>query len=380
MTSEQTVRRSFFFLLLATVVLMAIVVRPVAPALLLAAVLSGVLGPLHGKLTRISRGRRGLAAGVLVFVVVVLVLGPLVALAAFVVRESSEGLKFISDAASSESVRALLDRLPPSLAELAADGLERLKDVNQAVARQVAAHGGRAAAALVSAVAATGSVVLGLALALIALYVFLVERDALVAWLDGVSPLRPGQTRELLAEFKKVSFSVIVASVISAAAQASAALIGYFITRVPHPIFFAGVTFFFAFIPAIGAAVVCLLAAVILYLTGHPYWALILAIWGVVVVGLIDNVIKPLLIKSGMEMRGAIVFFSLIGGLQALGAIGLIVGPLVSALFLALLRIYARDFRPDAPAQQVLASPERPRSTVGVSSPATVRGGGVRSR
>ena len=60
---------------------------------------------------------------------------------------------------------------------------------------------------------------------------------------------------------------------------------------------------------------------------------------------LVDNVVKPLLIKAGMEMRSAVVFFSLIGGLAAFGAIGLIVGPLVVALFLALLRIYRRDFR-----------------------------------
>jgi predicted PurR-regulated permease PerM len=73
--------------------------------------------------------------------------------------------------------------------------------------------------------------------------------------------------------------------------------------------------------------------------------SLFLALWGVVVVGLVDNVIKPLLIKAGMEMRSAVVFFSLIGGLAAFGAIGLIVGPLVVALFLALLRIYRRDFK-----------------------------------
>jgi predicted PurR-regulated permease PerM len=87
------------------------------------------------------------------------------------------------------------------------------------------------------------------------------------------------------------------------------------------------------------------LAAGILYVTGHPYLSLFLALWGVVVVGLVDNVIKPLLIKAGMEMRSAVVFFALIGGLGAFGAIGLLMGPLVVALFLALVRIYRRDFR-----------------------------------
>jgi predicted PurR-regulated permease PerM len=166
-----------------------------------------------------------------------------------------------------------------------------------------------------------------------------------VSWLDDVLPLRPGQTRELLAEFKKVSFSVIVSAVISSGVQALAALLGFLISRVPHPVFFAAVTFFMAFVPALGATSVCLLAAGILYVTGHPYLSLFLALWGVVVVGLVDNVIKPLLIKAGMEMRSAVVFFALIGGLGAFGAIGLLMGPLVVALFLALVRIYRRDFR-----------------------------------
>src|SRR3712207_8724388 len=104
--------------------------------------------------------------------------------------------------------------------------------------------------------------------------------------------------------------------------------------RVPVPIFFAAITFFFALIPAVGAAVVCLAAALLLLATGHPVAALVLAVWGVVVVGLSDNVIKPILAKRGMHMHGAIVFFSLLGGLSVFGAIGLLLGPLIVAFFL----------------------------------------------
>ncbi|HKE20601.1 MAG TPA: AI-2E family transporter, partial [Kofleriaceae bacterium] len=158
--------------------------------------------------------------------------------------------------------------------------------------------------------------------------------------------LGPGQTRELLETFKKVSFAVIVSAIITSGVQAAAALVGYLIAQVPSPVFFALVTFFVAFIPALGAAVVCLVAALLLLVTGHPYMALFLAVWGVTVVGLVDNLIKPLLIRRGLEIHGAIVFFSLIGGLAAFGAIGVIVGPLVVAFFLALLRIYHRDYSP----------------------------------
>lgn len=178
---------------------------------------------------------------------------------------------------------------------------------------------------------------------LIALFFLLVGGDALLSWVDSVSPLRRGQTRELLVEFKKVSSAVIVSTLITAGVQAAAALTGYLIAGMPHPIFFGVVTFFVGMIPAIGAASVCLFAALVLLVTGHPYMALFLAIWGVAIVGLVDNVVKPYLIKGDVEMEGVVVFFSLIGGIAAFGMAGLLIGPLAVALFLALLRIYKRD-------------------------------------
>jgi len=133
--------------------------------------------------------------------------------------------------------------------------------------------------------------------------------------------------------------------------QAGAALAGFFIASVPHPLFFGAITFFFACIPAIGAAAVCLVAALLIFVTGHPYMALFLAIWGVVIVGLADNVVKPMLMRGDAELDGAVIFFSLIGGLAWFGAIGLLIGPLAVSLFLAVLRIYRRDYQ-DAPEPQ----------------------------
>jgi len=88
----------------------------------------------------------------------------------------------------------------------------------------------------------------------------------------------------------------------------------------------------------------CLGAAVLLLAMGKTWMALFLAIWGLAVVGTVDNVIKPLLVKRGLHMHGAIVFFSLLGGLAVLGTVGLLAGPLIVSFFLALIRIYQRDF------------------------------------
>ncbi|HXS16764.1 MAG TPA: AI-2E family transporter, partial [Polyangiaceae bacterium] len=121
------------------------------------------------------------------------------------------------------------------------------------------------------------------------------------------------------------------------------ALAGYLIARVPHPFFFAIVTFFISFIPAIGAGGACFVAALLLLAGGKVWSALFLAIW-IIPVGLVDNWVKPLLVKRGMHMHGGVVFFALLGGIAAFGAVGLLLGPLFVTFLVALVRIYRRDF------------------------------------
>lgn len=344
MEDDRRARRFFLILLAVATLLVAIVIRPLGGALLVAAVVAGVIGPLHARLAARMGGRRAFSAGLLVFALALILLGPLVALATFFLKVGDEGLKFVSQIARGDSMNHLLSRLPRSLGSVAREALARLSDIDRVAENVLRAGGGKAVATIWAAASATGSLLFQATMMLIALYFFLVEGEQLLSWLDDALPLRTGQTRELVAEFKKVSFSVIVSEIITAAAQALAALAGYLIGHVPHPVFFAAVTFLVAFVPAIGAASVCLFAAAILYLTGHPSWSLFLALWGIFVVGLVDNVLKPFLVKAGMEMRIGVVFFSLIGGLAAFGAIGLVIGPIVVALFLTLVRIYRRDF------------------------------------
>jgi predicted PurR-regulated permease PerM len=344
-TQDQAARRFFFVLLIGSILLLGYVAWPLAGALFLAGVLAVVLAPLQKRLARRFRGRRGPAAGILVLAVLFLFIGPLIGLSAFLVKEATEGAQFIVETVRSEGVGGLVDRLPGPVDAWVASALERLGDLGELLERQVREQGAKAASAVAGVLAAAGSLAFELVMTLIALFFLLVNGDKLLAWLDSASPLRPGQTRELYDEFKKVSYAVIVATLVTAFVQALVAFVGYLIAKVPHPIFFGTLTFFVAMIPAIGAAAVCLFAALILLMTGHPYMAIFLAAWGLVVVGLIDNVVKPYLIKGDLEMGGAVVFFALIGGIGAFGMVGLLVGPLAVAFFLALLRMYQRDFK-----------------------------------
>ena len=344
MSRDQAARRFLLVLLIASLLLVGYVAWPIATALLLASVLAVVLMPLQARLRRWLGGRDALAAGLLVVAVLFLVVGPLLGLTAVLVKEAADGARFIHEIVRSQGVAGLVEALPAPFDAYARLALERLGDLGQLLQKHLTEQGPRAASAVASALVATGSLVFDLAMMLIALFFLLVSGKDFVAWVDSMSPLRAGQTRELLVEFRKVSYAVIVASLATAAVQTVVALIGYLIARVPHPVFFAGVTFFVALIPAVGAAGVCLFAALILLATGHPYMSLFLAVWGVAVVGLIDNVVKPFLIKGELEMGGAVVFFALIGGIGAFGMAGLLIGPLAVATFLTLLRMYRRDF------------------------------------
>jgi predicted PurR-regulated permease PerM len=267
------------------------------------------------------------------------------------VKETIGAAQLLSDTVRSDGMRGLITKLPDSVERPIDRALDKLGtstgELSQSLQNHLTNAGSGAVATAGAALTATGAFLFGALMMTLALFFLLKNRDELVAWMHASSPLRPGQTRELMDEFSKVGRSVLLSELLTASVQAVVALIGYLIARVPHPAFFFALTFVMAFIPAAGAASVCLLAALFLLVTDHAWFALFLAIYAVVVVGLVDNILKPILmrlVKDGTRMHGGLVFFSLIGGLAAFGAIGLLLGPLAVALFLAMLRIYRRDY------------------------------------
>jgi predicted PurR-regulated permease PerM len=215
--------------------------------------------------------------------------------------------------------------------------------LDDALMEKASEQKGRAGQTVRRALSATSQFALQAAMMIIAMFFMLADGPSLIAWCEGASPLKPGQTKELLREFRQVSVSVIVSSLATGLVQTVAALLGYLIAGVPHPWFFAVLTFFMSFIPAIGAGGVCVVAALFLLAQGKLGMAIFLAAWGILAVGLSDNLVKPLIAKSGMGMHGAVVFFSLVGGLLAFGTIGLLLGPLIVSFLLTLVRMRDRD-------------------------------------
>ena len=354
MMNELAARRFLFVLMIGALVLVAVAFYPLANALFLGAAFAAVFWRLNLRLAkRLGRKRgRSFAAGIITGGVVVLILGPLVGLSAFLVKEANQGLKFVAETARSEGTSGHIERLPDPVEKVVRQLIEQFAGeiaeddakLDKALGDQFAAQGGKAANVVGAAVSATGSLLFMATMMLIAFFCLLAEGEKLVDWLDSITPLRRGRTLELMEAGRQMSSSVIKSTLITSAAQATVALVGYLIARVPYPIFFTATTFFIAFIPAVGAGSVCLAAAALLLLTGHPYMALFLAIWALTAVALIDNVIKPFLIKDEVHLHGAIVFFALLGGLAAFGAVGLLLGPVAVALLVEIIRMYRTDF------------------------------------
>ena len=320
-------------LVVTAIALVLALVLPFASALLFAAVLAAALQGVCDRMTRWFWGRRHVAAGVITFVVLVGGLLPLAFATVVAVEETVQGVKFVRETLTESGVDGLVGHLPGFLRE-PANRLFTMLDAQSG--SWISAEGtSRAASFLGDVVATTSRVLLQVALMLIMLFFLLAEGSRLVDWADRVGPLPRGEVRGLLAEFRVVTRSVLVSSLVTSLVQSVAATVGFLIAGVPHPMFFAIVTFVFSFVPAIGAGGVCLALAGLLVLLGSPGYAIFLALWGMVVVGVADNVVRPWVIKGGAQLHGAVIFFALIGGIAAFGPVGLVAGPLIVVFFSA---------------------------------------------
>lgn len=338
-------------LVFAAVALLLAVVSPLWKSLLTGAVLAAALAPWHDRLSVRLRGRRSLSAALLLVGLVLLVLLPLAWVVSVAVQETLAGIDFVRQALHASGPEALLRHLPGWLADPLRNGLGDLSTR----AKDLAAHRGVAtAAALGSALSATAQAVVQVVFLLISFYFFLTGGARLVRWLASVSPA-PRDTLAIFAQLGEASRSVLSSLVLTALAQSATATVGYVIARVPHPVFFGLLTFLAAFVPSVGTTIVALPVAALILALGHPWWALFLALWAILVVGLIDNVVKPLLMKGGMHLDAAVLFFALIGGLAVFGAVGLIVGPLAVAFFIAVVSGPREDTEALEPADEPAA-------------------------
>jgi predicted PurR-regulated permease PerM len=148
-----------------------------------------------------------------------------------------------------------------------------------------------------------------------------------------------GERRRLLGQhLLDTTRAVFMGIGLTAVVQGTLVGIGFWIAGLPSPLVFGVVAIFAALIPMVGAALVWAPAAIYLAAHGDYGHAIFLAAWGVVMVGMVDNVLRPMLISGRAEVPTLAVFLGVMGGLAAFGFIGLFVGPIALGLLVAVFR------------------------------------------
>jgi predicted PurR-regulated permease PerM len=344
MIPARTAHAVFIILALLALALLVVILLPFWTPLFVAAVLAGALAPTTTRLAAALGGRRKLAAGLLTVAVLVAVVAPLSALGAVLIPQIQAGVGWLRQALADHTLQGIVEHVPVSLRPLAErlaqavpSSLVRLQEI-------AASEGARAATVAGGVLSATGGFLFRGILTLVALYFLLLDGPALVDWLNEAIPLKRGQVSELLREFRRVTVIVLVSTIATGGVQSVIATVGYVFAGVPNPLFFGITTFVVSLVPFLGATVMVIALAAVKFATGHVAAGLFLFVWAVGVVGMIDNVVKPLLIRGGVPIHGAVIFFALFGGIAAFGPIGFLVGPLAVTFIVAVVRMYRRDF------------------------------------
>jgi predicted PurR-regulated permease PerM len=365
-------RRFVLALFLIALALLGIVISPFIGAFFSAALLGAILYPWQVRLTRCLGGRQGLAAGLLTVAAILVVVIPVGGLSVIVVAKGVAAVDWVSQQLQDEGVDGLIEPLPTGVREPARRAVGLLppslldalgilppaKRTRQAAGepQEPAAEpgapaktspsegpgnaGGGAMTGLGNAASAAGGAVvsvfdllLRIGLVIVALFFCLTEGRRLVDYVVDMVPLPEERTRSVLARARAIALGILMSMLATAFAQTVIALIGYWIAGMPQLLLVTGVTFVFAFVPALGGAAVTLVAGVFLLLTGSTVAGIFLVIWAITAVGLIDNLVKPYVAKGGTRLPGSLVFFAMICGLAVFGPTGLVAGPLVVAFF-----------------------------------------------
>lgn len=179
---------------------------------------------------------------------------------------------------------------------------------------------------------------------LMAVSMFYLFRDGerLLEGIKGLIPLTSGEKELLFGRIQEMVHATIFGGVLVAMIQGLLGGVAFWILGLPSPVLWGFVMALLAFVPVVGPFLIWLPAAILLVVHGqHFAKAIILMIWGVVVVGLSDNFLRPILISGRTKLHAMILFFAVLGGLKAFGFLGLVAGPLVVTVCLAILDIYS---------------------------------------
>lgn len=345
--SDARARRGFLlFLLVAITATFVAMTRGFLLAILLAAILSALAAPLYARLERWCRGRRALASVLTLLLLLVLVVGPMLALVGIVTAEAFRVTASVRPWVQQQLERPdlLLDRLRglPFADQWEPYRAQILTKAGEVVGRL----GTALVQSLSDATRGTLRFFFQLGLVFYAMFFFLMEGGRILARLREFLPLDDDDAQRLLGRFVEVTRAILRGTLVIGIAQGTLAGAAFAVAGIDGAVFWGSVMVALSVLPGIGTALVWIPAVAILLLDGRTVAGVLLALWCGGVVGSIDNVLRPRLVGRDTKMHELLVFLGTLGGISLFGVVGFLLGPIVAALFVTVWEIWGARDRP----------------------------------
>lgn len=354
----------YFFVVLFLAALLAVgyVLRPFLGDIVIAFLFVVLLTPLYQRLSHTLGNRQGLASALVVIGMVVVGAIPIFLIASALLRDIAEASTSWSAAGHSLTLRAIAGRDGvlmsgvSNIAErlgitLAPEWMEQaLLDAGRSLTQYLAT---RANAFLSSILSTT----LHSVIILFSIFYLLIHGDRLRAFLYRLSPLRPDENQLFLSKLGEVGYAILVGAGTSSILQGLVAGVAWGVVGLPSPVLWGILMAIAAFLPLVGIAAVVLPATIYLWTEGRPLAAVVFLVFCMGQSFFFEYGLKPRLMGSSMRMNSLLVFVSLLGGIVGFGVRGLIYGPLIMTLFLALVQLYQTRYQQSIASRLAAALP-----------------------
>lgn len=335
----------FFFLLLTGVgVAMFFILRPFLTAILAAAILAALFQGWYRSILRRTGNKPHVSATLTILLIAFIIIVPLFAIFGIAVNEAN--IAYDRAVAGDGSGQAAFDTffvevrsLPYADVVFAGQPFDaqhivgNLKGFSQTILGFVQA--------LYQGIA---QFVFWLFAMFFSLFYFLIDGKSMVKYFMGVTPLRDEHEKLLIDKFVSMSRATLRGTLMVSIVQGFLGGVMFAVAGVPSPVIWGLIMTILSVIPLVGAGIVWLPAALILLLMGQVWQGVFMLAFGMGVISIVDNILRPKLVGRDTQMHPLMIFFATLGGIALFGFPGFIIGPIIASLALALLDIYAIEF------------------------------------
>jgi len=339
--------RIFLLLLVVVSVAFGWVLWPFYGAVFWGAILAIIFAPVHRRIAAKLVKRRNLAALISLVLVLLVVIVPVTFITGSLVQEGANLYQRVKSGSLNFGlyVQQVLDALPPSLHDmLSRFGLADITSLQDKLTAGVMQGSQFLATQAFNIGQDTFQFLVSFGIMLYLLFFLLRDGSLLSARLRAAIPLSEGHKMHLLRKFTTVIRATVKGNIAVAAVQGALGGVIFYILGIQGPVLWGVVMAFLSLLPAIGAGLIWLPVAVYFLVTGAIWQGVTLILYGVLVIGMVDNVLRPLLVGKDTKLPDYVVLISTLGGMALFGLNGFVIGPLVAALFIACWDLFTSDF------------------------------------